>query len=160
MYDPRYNNNVIDVTLTLDTNPYIIGDVLSVTQEIPNFFHVLNAGVNITSIQVLDEDKQSGAFDILFFDTDIDVGTINNAYNLTDAEMRSFVGMASVTASGYHAFTNNSVAWLGMGYEDMRVFIIKPTRNSNSIYMATISQDTKTYTANALSLKIATSLVL
>ena len=55
------DENVFDLTLTLDTSAYASGDVLSATAEITGFFVSTTSSRIITSVRVLDEDDQAGA---------------------------------------------------------------------------------------------------
>ncbi len=89
---------VFDVTFTLDTNAYADGDVLAATQEITGFFTSLNQAAYITGIQLIDEDDQGIAMDILFMNAATDIGAENGAAAISDAEGETILGTAILPA--------------------------------------------------------------
>lgn len=145
--------NVFDLTLSLDTAAYAVGDVLADSQEITNFFPVATTAVKIASIVVLDEDDQGGAFDILFLDSNVSIGSENAAISVSDANARKIVGHISVVGADYIDLGGSRLATI-----DGRNLIIKAASGATSIYIACLSQDTKTYTASGLKLKIGIEL--
>ena len=142
------DENVFDLTLTLDTNAYASGDVLSATAEITGFFVSTTSSRIITSVRVLDEDDQAGDFDILFLDANKSLGTANAAASITDADARSIIGLVAVAASDYKDLGGNQVAVIS------NIGQIVKANGSTSIWIGTVSRAAKTYTAAGIRLKI------
>lgn len=139
---------VYDLTLTLDTSAYASGDVLSATAELANFFPTATAKRIITSVRVLDEDDQAGDFDILFLDAGNSIGTANSAVSVTDANARAVVGQVAVSAADYKDLGGCQVAMIA------NIGQVVKANGSTSIWIATVSRSTKTYTAAGIRLKI------
>lgn len=139
---------VYDLTLTLDTSAYASGDVLSATAELANFFPTATAKRIITSVRVLDEDDQAGDFDIIFLDANKSLGTANSAVSITDADARSIIGQVAVVASDYKDLGGNQVAVIS------NIGQIVKANGSTSIWIGTVSRAAKTYTAAGIRLKI------
>jgi len=142
------DENVFDLTLTLDTSAYASGDVLSATAEIAGFFVSTTSSRIITSVRVLDEDDQAGDFDILFLDAGNSIGTANSAVSVTDANARAVVGQVAVSAADYKDLGGCQVAMIA------NIGQVVKANGSTSIWIATVSRSTKTYTAAGLRLKI------
>jgi hypothetical protein len=151
--------NVFDVTLVLDAgNVYGDGDVLAITAAVANFFLEAGGKAYINGIQVLDEDNQGVAFDLLLMDANTDIGTLNNAAAITDAEARSILGWVDVNAADYTTWLTNIFKTATIKAGDTGMFVpgwIKAAAGSTSLYIGAISRGAGTYTANGLKLKIA-----
>lgn len=142
------NDGTVEVTPTLDTGAYTSGDVLFDVVEIAGAARATGTSAILQSIVVLDKAKNSGAFDLVFLSTNTSIGTINTADDLTDLEGEDILGVISVAATDYIAFTNFSVATLNpIGLE--------MTAATTSIYVAALSRDTKTYAASDLVIKFS-----
>lgn len=139
---------VYDLTLTLDTSAYASGDVLSATAELANFFPTATAKRIITSVRVLDEDDQAGDFDIIFLDANKSLGTANAAASITDADARSIIGLVAVASSDYKDLGGNQVAVIS------NIGQVVKANGSTSIWIGTVSRAAKTYTAAGIRLKI------
>ncbi len=149
------DGNVVDVIPVLDTAAYSSGDVMAVTVAVPNFFPIAGGSVLITSLRVLDEASQSGAFDILLFDSNIDVRVLNSPYAITAVEARSIIGKLVVTSGDYTSWTSFSSAFLKSGDFGMCTNLVKAATGSTTLYLALISRDTKDYvTTTDVKLKI------
>ena len=133
--------------LTLDTSAYADGDVLSDLYELTNAVRSSGSTGLITDIVVIDKDKQEGAFDILLFDRSVTTGAKNSADSISDDDAEYQQGIVSVVADNYETMTNYSVAHI-------RNLNIGINPNTTSLFIATISRDTKTYTADGITLKV------
>jgi len=140
---------VKEVTLTLDTNAYADGDVLAATQEITTAMRV-NGGTGVLqSLVVLDKDDQGGALDILILRTTGSIGTENAAAGPTDAVADEILATVQITSTDYVDLANSQVAVkanLGI--------LVDAAAASQSLFVAAISRDTKTYTAAGITLKL------
>lgn len=144
------NDNVFDVTLVLDTSPYADGRVLFIGQEITSFFSSATGTRLIQNLTVIDEDDQGVGFDLLLFNGDPSIGTINAAPTISDANARKFLGKVSVTAADYIDLGGVKVATIcPVGIEVKGV--------TTSLWIAGITRSgAPTYTAAGLKLKIGT----
>lgn len=140
---------ILDVTLTLDTNIYASGDVLSDTAEIASAV-LSNGGIaKLVSVTILDEDAQSGALDLVFLDSNVSLGTKNAAVDITDANARKVLGIIEVAAEDYVSLVGSTVASkTGIN------LMLKAAAAATSLYVSAISRDAKTYTAAGIRLKI------
>ncbi len=141
-----------EVILTLDTNAYIAGDVLSDTAIIYDALDEEEGTATIHSVTLLDKDDQAGALDLVFFRTNVSLGTKNDAVSISDTNADEILGVLEITASDYVDLVNSQIVTktnLGIG--------IRGDKNQGTkIYVAAISRDTKTYSASGITLKITT----
>jgi len=131
---------------------YASGDVLGDLSpiEIPNF--VRNAGGTglVQSLVINDLSNQSGAIDVVFFDSEPTATTFtdNSALDIADADLPKVIAVVSVTSANYKAFADNCVAILSaIGFPIQSL-------DNNSIWICPVSRDAKTYVADELSLTI------
>lgn len=141
--------NVGGMTLLTDTAIYAAGDVLSDTAILAGVAPAPGGSVVLRSVEVLDEDDQGVAFDIVFFDTLTSLGTFNAAPSIADAGARGILGIVSVPAANYIDLGGARVATvLNIG------LVLKAAAASSDLYVATITRGgTPTYTAAGLKLK-------
>lgn len=142
--------NVVPMTLLLDTAIYAAGDVLSDTAILAGVAPVPGGSTQLRSIEVLDEDDQGIAFDIVFLDSNVSLGPFNAAPAIADAGARSILGIVSVATGDYVDLGGCRVATLkNIG------LVLKVLANSSDLYIATITRGgTPTYTAAGLKLKL------
>ena len=136
----------LELVLSLDNNAYGSGDVLAATQALANAVRVSGGTALLDMVQVLDEDDQGGALDILFFRSNVDIGAENGAFDITDAEARELLGWINVAAADYTDFGGWRLATIKRGDTGFKASVLKPTTGT-SLYVAVISRDTKTYSA-------------
>jgi len=144
MYD-----DVLDVTLSLDTNAYADGDVLAAPQEVPMVGRVRGGVVQLGSLHLLDKDDQGGILDLVFMNATGSLGAENAACAPTDAVAATIIGTVSVVAADYVDLANSQCVTktnLKLG--------LKCAHNTQSLWIAAISRDTKTYTAAGITLKL------
>ena len=135
-----------EVTLTIDTNIYASGDVLSDTASVYNALDETEGTGIIHSITLLDKDDQAGALDLVFLRTNVSLGTKNAAINFTDTVADEILGVVEIVAGDYVDLINSQIVTktnLGIGFQG-------DATSNNSIFVAAISRDTKTYTASGI----------
>lgn len=142
--------NVVGMTLLLDTSAYAAGDVLSDTAILAAVAPVPGGSIQLRSVHVLDEDDQGVAFDIVFFDSLVSLGTFNAAPTITDVNARSLLGIVSVPSANFVDLGGARVATLlNIG------LVLKAAAGSSDLYVATITRGgTPSYTAAGLKLKL------
>ncbi len=138
---------VVTATPVLDTNAYIAGDTLGALATLANVARTSAGCAILQSVTVIDSDNQGGAFDILLFNATVTCSAANAAWNTADSDMIKCQALVKVTAADYTTYgsTLNKVAtFRGLG------IVVSPA--ATSMFLGTVSQDTKTYTAAGLTI--------
>lgn len=140
--------SVHDFTPVLDTSAYASGDVLFVAKELPNFFDRTNPRM-LQSVVVLDGDDQAQAFDLVFSDAAITLGTINAAVSISDADAAKIIAYVKLATSDANDTINSNVfAKTGIGA------VMKSSGLTNSVWVSGICRSgTPTYTASGMKMK-------
>ena len=140
----------VTVTLSLDTAIYAADDVLADTQEVAGALAASDGTGVIESIQLLDEDDQGIALDLVFLDANVSIGTENAAPSVTDANARSILGRVRIATTDYIDMGGCRVATLlrvGLG--------IKAATGTDDIYIAAITRGgTPTHTASGIRVRL------
>jgi hypothetical protein len=141
-------STVIDLTLSLSTSPaYSDGDVLADAQELTNAVRASGGTGVIQSIQVIDQDDQGQALDIVISDSAITLGTENSAVSISDADAAKILGIVEVTGSDYVDLVNSQIASIkNIG------LVIMP--DATGVFISAISRGTGTYTASGIVLRV------
>lgn len=143
-------DDVIDVTLVTDTNAYADNDVLVVPQKVVGFFTSPGGTRRLKSIVLLDEADQAQDLDLLFFNADATLGTINAAVSMTDADARKVIGAVSLVAADYVDLVNGQVA-VKQGLD----WILKAADDEADLWIGAVCRSgTPTYAASSLKLKL------
>ena len=135
-----------ETTMTLDTAVYASGDVLTDTTTVGVVLRSSGGTGVIHSVTLLDENHQGQALDIVFFRTNVSLGTKNAAVSISDTNSREILGVVSIEAADYVDLVNSYVATktnLGIGVKG---------DSTDQIYVSMISRGTGTYTAAGLQL--------
>lgn len=141
--------DVVDVTLSLDTNAYADNDVLAAPQEVTNFFRTAGGVVELVNVTLLDEDDQGQDIDLVFMNATGSLGAENAAVGPTDAVAGTILGIVSVVSADYSDLANSQVATK----RDLRLFL--RGANSTSVWVGAICRGgTPTYTATGIKLKL------
>jgi len=132
---------------------YASGDVLGTLNPIEVEVFTFNNGTGILqSCIVGDLAKQDGIIDILIFNDNPTATTFtdNSALTVNAADVPKIIDVISIVAADYKDFATNSVAVksaIGVPIKNVSLTIGK----LNKIWVAFVSRDTKTYTANCIS---------
>lgn len=147
-------DDLLEVTLTLDTNAYAQDDILAATQEIANAFRVAGGKAILQSLSIIDKDDNAAAIDILFLRSNTSVGTENNAENMSDATGEEILTEVEIIATDYVSYANFSRATKNASDAGMGV-VLEPTAGT-SLYIAAVYRDAAgdTYTASGIVVKI------
>lgn len=143
------NSSHIDVTLVLDTIAYADGDLLSDRVVVTNAMRIAAATGVLQSIQLIDEDDQGIALNLIFLSADVSLGTINSAPTITDANGREILGYVTVSASDYIDIGGSKIATkTGVG------LIMEPATGTRNLYVAAVIRGIGTYTASGIKLRL------
>lgn len=127
---------------TLSTSAYADGDVLFATMYLNDWA----TGSEIVSVSVLDRDNNAGAFDLIFINDYKGIGTVNDPVSMDEA--KDYVtGVVSITAGDYIVIGDVAIA------TKTNIGLV-PT--ASTCYIAGVSRDTKTYTANGIKIWLGT----
>lgn len=143
------DDDVATVTLSLDTGAYADGDVLADTQTMGALFRANGGTMILHSVQVFDLDDNAGALTLVFLNANTSLGSENSAPSITDANMTNIVATVRVYSSDYVDFTNSQVAEVGNIGK-----LIEAASAADDLYIAALSNDTKTYTASGIKVRV------
>lgn len=147
------SQNVIDVTLSLDTGQYASGDTLAETQTVASVFRVNGGRAVLDSLTVIDVSDQGAAFDVFFFGASVAFGTENEAPSITDANALYCLGYVPVATADYKDVGGAKVATVrNVG------LVLENGDDSKSIYVSAMNgSGTPTYSATGLTLRLGLS---
>lgn len=141
---------VLDLTLSLDTSAYGDGDLLAETQLLSaEAFHEEGAKAFLESLVVIDQDDLKLAFDIVFLQSNVSLGTENATPSISDTDALKILGTVTIGTADYKDLGGVAVATL----RDLRL-LLEAASGSRSLYVGAISRGTGTYTAAGLKLRI------
>ena len=146
---PTETSDLLDLTLSLNTAQYASGNVLADTQELTGVMRANGKTARLESLKITDKDDQGQALDVVFFKTNVSLGTENAAVSISDADAVEILGIVQVSAADFIDLGGVRVATVPIS-----PFLLKAAANSTSIYVGAISRGTGTYTASGLSMKI------
>lgn len=140
----------VEVTLSVDTAIYAADDVLADTQVVTGALKFTDGVAELRSVQLLDEDDQGVALDLVFLDGNVSLGTENAAPSITDANARNILGLVSIATGDYKDLGGCRIASLrNVG------LLVKAASGTRNIYVAAITRGgTPTYTAAGLKLRL------
>jgi hypothetical protein len=138
----------VEQNLVLDTVIYATGDVLAATAVIDLGAHlpsVPRRGL-IAGVTVLDKDDTGAAFDLVFLDGNVALGTVNNPPTITDADAEKILAVIPVGT-----FVDVGGAQVARPIFDPIPFALHA---GASLAIAAISRGTGTYTAAGIRVKL------
>jgi hypothetical protein len=140
---------LIDVTLVSDTSILADGDVICATAEIPLAVGGPGWGSLLESIQLFDMDDQGVALDLVFLRSNVSLGTVNGAPNISDTNAFEMLGRVNIATTDYVDYTGCKVATI------RNVGLMLSALAGQSAYVGAITRGgTPTYTASGLRLRL------
>lgn len=145
------NTSFVDVTLTLDTAIYAAGDVLSSTASIANAMRV-NGGTGILqSITLIDQDDQKAQLKLFVFDTNVSLGTVNAAPNISDANALTLLG----GPINFEVGDYTDLGGVSVASKDNIGKIVKSLAGSRNLFISVLNgSGTPTYTSAGIKLRL------
>ena len=140
-----------EVALTSDTVAYTAGDVLNATQEITGVCKAGHPAI-LWSLALLDKDDQGAAMDIYFLRTNASIGTENAAAAITDAVADEILTVVPIAATDYTDLGSSQFVVKNASDSGMGVILFPD--GGESVFVATETGGTPTYTASGLTLKL------
>ena len=150
--------NLLEVTPTINTVEYDIGDCLFVSTEIPNFFRGKNDAAEIKSLTIIDRTSDEPDMAVYLTTNSTTLGAINATADGADAVTDDIQCIIQVVTSDYLGGANytdtSSIACLTDPANDGIGCIVK-SDNSTSIYIcAILQQAVETFAVGDLTFKI------
>lgn len=143
------SSNYVDITMVMEASILADGDVAANMVEIPGAVRNTGGRAVLESFVLLDGDDQKIAADIVFSTASTDLGTLNSAPNISDANAANVLGIINVATGDYADIGGISIATkraLGLG--------IRAAASSTSIYVGIITRGgTPTYTASGVKMR-------
>lgn len=141
-------DDVITIDCTVDTNAYAEGDVLFTAHEVAGFSTAADITSILQSVVVADVDDQGIGIDLIFFNANTTLGTVNSAPDIDDSEVLTVIGRVQVGAGSFYDLGANRVACVyGIGLP-MKAGV------GGSIWMAGIARGAPTYAGGHIYIKL------
>ena len=150
--------NLLEVTPTINTDEYAIGDCLFISTEISGFFRGTNDAAEIKSLTIIDRSSEEPDMAVYLTTNSTTLGAINATANGADAVTDDIQCIIPVVTADYLGGANytdtSSIACLTDPANDGIGCIVKAS-GSRSIYIcAILQQAVETFAVGDLTFKI------
>lgn len=139
---------VKELTLSLSTDAYASADVMADTQEVTGAVRENGGSGMIMSIVALDKDDQAKAFDVVFLQKNVSIGTENSAVSVSDTNAEEIIGIVSIIEGDYVDLANSQVATV------RNIGLPIDLEDGTSLFVATVARGAPTHTSSGVMLKI------
>lgn len=141
------------VTLAAVTSAagYTTGKIIGTPQKLSNVFHSDKGQATLTSLCLIDSDKQSSSMDLLFFSSNPSAQTDGASEATSAADIKAkLIGVVKVLNSDFVTLANSSVVTLKqIGLK------VQGELRSKDLYVLLVCRGSPTYTStNSLTLKL------
>ena len=155
--------NLLEVTPTINTAEYAVGDCLFVSTEIEGFFRGKNDAAEIKSITIIDRSSDEPDMNIYLTTNSTTIGAINATADAADAVLDDIQCIVPIVTADYVGGSddtdNASIACITDPANDGIGCIVKAD-NSRSIYIcAILQQAVETFAVGDLTFKIGVKYV-
>ena len=149
---------LLEVTPTINTTEYDIGDCLFVSTEIPNFFRGANDYAEIKSLTIIDRTTDAPAMYVYLTTNSTTLGAINATADATDAvvdDVQCIIPVVAADFLGGGNFTDTcGVACITAPAND-GIGCIVSSKGSSSLYIcAILAAGAETFAVGDLTFKI------
>ena len=149
---------LLEVTPTINTDEYAVGDCLFVSTEIPNFFQSTNSSAEIKSVTIIDRSSDEPDMAIYLTTNSTTLGAINATADGADAVVDDIQCIIPIVTADYLGGANYtdtaSVACITDPAND-GIGCIVSSNGSSSIYIcAILAQAAETFAVGDLTFKI------
>ena len=149
---------LLEVTPTINTDEYAVGDCLFVSTEIPNFFQSTNSSAEIKSVTIIDRSSDEPDMAIYLTTNSTTLGAINATADGADAvvdDIQCIIPIVTADYLGGGDYTDtSSVACITDPAND-GIGCIVSSNGSSSIYIcAILAQAVETFAVGDLTFKI------
>lgn len=141
--------NVTGATVGATATTYADGDLIGTKITLTDACLEVGSEATLVSVTVGDLDKQNQPCDVVIFNSDpSSTFTDDAALTIADADIPKICGSASVIATDYIDFVDNSVG------TKTNIGLVCEAVGTDDLYACIVSRGTGTYTESALSLKL------
>ena len=150
--------NLLEVTPTINTVEYDIGDAIFVSTEIPNFFRGDNDAAEIKSLTIIDRSVDAPAMYVYLTTDSTTLGAINATANAVDGVVEDVQCIIPVVAADFLGganFTDTcSVACITDPANDGIGCVVKAEGSSSLYICAILAAGAETFAVGDLTFKI------
>ena len=152
------NYNLLEVTPTINTAEYAVGDCLFVSTEIPNFFRGANDAAEIKSLTIIDRSVDAPAMYVYLTTNSTTLGALNASADGADAvvdDVQCIIPVVAADFLGGADFTDTcGVACITDPAND-GIGCIVSSNGSSSLYIcAILAAGVETFAVGDLTFKI------
>lgn len=141
---------VITFTPALNASILANNEVFMPAYEVPQFFSKSRPR-KLMSIVVLDGDDQAQAFDLIFSNASITLGTANDVISISDADAAKVLGHVKFVVATHSEDLINSTLFTMTNIN----LILQSSGASDSLWVsAVVRSGTPTYTASGMKIKL------
>lgn len=138
-----------DVTLSLSTSQYAVGDLMADSQVVDGALRVQDGAGLLISMVVVDKSNQKAPLTVYLLSGNVSLGTENAAPSLSDADALSILGFVDVAADDYRDLGGVAVA-----YKQASIHLVAAD-GTDDIYVAVVNgSGTPIYAADGLVLRL------
>jgi len=140
--------NVTGATVGATATTYASGDLIGTKLTLTDACLEAGSEATLVSITIADIDKQNQPLDVVIFNADPSGTTFTDdaALTVADSDLPKICGSASVIATDYIDFVDNSVG------TKTNIGLVCEAIGTDDLYACVVSRGTGTYSANGLSL--------
>lgn len=137
-------STIIEKTVTTSTSAYASGDQIGTILSLPYAVDGASRTAFLTSVTVIDKDKQKPEIDLFLFSESPTVTSVDNgAFSLSDTELANKgLGVVTIAATDYKDTALNSIATV-----DGLAQIVKSIEGSVTVYVIPVIRGAATYTS-------------
>lgn len=136
---------IINVVPTCEDGAVAANDVLANCVEIPKAVNSKGGTGSLYSLTLLDKDDVGGDLDVFILRADHDLGTLNAAIDITDADAQDILGVVEIRSGDYIDLIGSQIATINnIGIS------VQANENSTSLYLAVVDRTGSTYTESGL----------
>jgi hypothetical protein len=140
------------VTPVLDAGAYATGEVLFNPIIIPGVLNKFGDRCTLQSVYVLDKAAQGIAFDLVFLDALVNLGTLNGNADISDVNAAAIIGVLPIVAGDFLAALTGGLS--RQGQKNNIAMQLDAASGSRDFYVGAITRGTPTYgAADALTFK-------
>lgn len=148
----NFNTRIVRFTPTVDTSAYASGDVLfnATAVTVSNSANVAARGTILTASIVDRDDQASQTITLYFFNSNVSLGTINQAPNITDDNAsNAIIGSCTVT-------TGTDLG--GCKFGETQGLVIPFELTGATLWVAAVTGGTPTHTASGIRVRLSLQL--
>ena len=140
----------MEITPTLDTSIYAVGDVLFDTTLLTNIAFANDEPFELDAVNILDKDDQTAyLMGLVFLKANTSIGTIGTTATISDANAENIIGSLS-----FGTGVTIDMGGCKVALQKALATVLEPAAGTRNVYVAgVVLSGTPTHTANGMILK-------